>query len=130
MPAATRQGDIGSGHGCHFPETSATGGSATVFVNGKPLMRVGDSYEAHACSAGDAGPHDRALGEGSASVFIEGRPAGRVGDAISCGGAAQTGSEDVFIGDEGIGGADGEGTGGGTACQMRQAERASPATRG
>lgn len=121
MPAATRQGDVGSGHGCHFPATNASGGSPTVFINGKPIMRLGDSYESHACSAGHAGSHERALSEGSASVFIEGRPAGRVGDAIDCGGAAKTGSSDVFIGDEGPGGTD---------CQIKQAKQASPATKG
>ena len=59
MPAQTRLGDIGSGHGCHFPPTSAVEGSPNVIVNGKP--------------------------------------AGRIGDAIDCGGAAATGSGDVFV---------------------------------
>ncbi|WP_252909961.1 PAAR domain-containing protein [Aliihoeflea aestuarii] len=61
-------------------------------------MRVGGTYEPHACTAGHAGPHGRALADGSGSVFINGRPAGRIGDAIDCGGHAETGSEDVFFG--------------------------------
>ncbi|MEF2074818.1 PAAR domain-containing protein [Consotaella aegiceratis] len=98
MPKAHRQVDIGSGHACHFPPSAATGGSPDVFVNGKPLMRVGDSYEPHACSPCPKPEHGRKLAEGSATVFVNGRPAGRIGDAIDCGGAAETGSPDVEIG--------------------------------
>ncbi|KPF44327.1 PAAR domain-containing protein [Rhizobium sp. AAP43] len=98
MPPAHRQGDIGSGHACHFPPSPATGGSPDVYVNGRPLMRVGDSFAAHACEVGHEGPHGRALAAGSATAFVNGRPAGRIGDAIDCGGAAETGSEDVVIG--------------------------------
>lgn len=101
MPPAHRKGDIGSGHGCHFPPTPATGGSPNVFVNGRPLMRVGDAYVPHPCVVGHAPPHGRALADGSASVFVNGQPAGRTGDAIDCGGSASTGSGDVFIGDGG-----------------------------
>jgi len=115
MPPAHRKGDIGSGHGCHFPPSPATGGSPDVFINGLPAMRVGDSYAAHACAAGHAGPHGRALSSGSASVFINGLPAGRIGDSIDCGGSAATGSPDVFIGDEGPGGSDCQSSSGGKA---------------
>lgn len=99
MPPAHRRSDTGSGHACHFPPSAATGGSADVFVNGLALMRVGDPYEPHACTAGHAGTHGRKLAAGSRSVFVNGRPAGRIGDAIDCGGKAETGSGDVFIGD-------------------------------
>lgn len=101
MPPAHRRGDLGSGHGCHFPPSPATGGSPDVFVNGRPLMRVGDAYVPHGCVAGHAPPHGRALSAGSASVFVNGKPAGRRGDAVDCGGQAMTASGDVFIGDEG-----------------------------
>lgn len=101
MPPAHRKGDIGSGHECHFPPTPATGGSPNVFVNGKPLMRVGDAYVAHPCVVGHAPPHGRALAAGSATVFVNGQPAGRTGDAIDCGGSASSGSGNVFIGDDG-----------------------------
>ncbi|MEF2074829.1 PAAR domain-containing protein [Consotaella aegiceratis] len=124
MPAAHRKGDIGSGHSCHFPPTPATGGSPNVFVNGRPLMRVGDAYVAHPCVAGHAGPHGRKLAEGSASVFINGRPAGRLGDAIDCGGNAQTASSNVFIGDEGPGGS------GRAACQRSMAAQSMPFVKG
>lgn len=42
MPPAHRKGDIGSGHGCYFPPSSATGGSLDVNIDGIPAMRVGD----------------------------------------------------------------------------------------
>ncbi len=100
MPRATRKGDIGSGHSCHFPPSEAIAGSPDVFVNGKPWVRVGDAYAAHGCPTCPAPAHGRALSEGSPTVFVNGLPAGRVGDAIDCGGSASTGSGDVIL-DEG-----------------------------
>lgn len=99
MPAATRLGDTGSGHGCHFPPTPATGASGDVFVNGIGAVRQGDAYAPHACGVCPAPSHGRSLSGGSGTVFINGKPAGRVGDAIGCGGAAAAGSGDVFFGD-------------------------------
>lgn len=134
MPPAHRRADIGSAHACHFPPSPATGGSPDVYVNDRPLMRVGDSYAPHACVAGHAGPHGRALAAGSATVFINGKPAGRIGDAIDCGGNAQTGSGDVFIGDDEGKGAGGGGAGsaasGGTPCQASMAAQSMPTVRG
>lgn len=48
MPAATRLGDIGSDHGCHFPPSPAIGASSVVFVNGIGVIRQGDAYGPHA----------------------------------------------------------------------------------
>ena len=117
MPPAHRRGDIGSGHGCHFPPTPATGGSPDVYTNGRKQMRVGDAYVPHGCVVGHAPPHARALAEGSATVFVNGKPAGRKGDAIDCGGNAQTASGDVFIGDKGGSG----GAGAKASCQKSKA---------
>jgi uncharacterized Zn-binding protein involved in type VI secretion len=124
MPPAHRKGDIGSGHGCHFPPTPATGGIPDVFVNGKPLMRVGDAFAAHACPK-HGGGHDRALAEGSATVFINSMPAGRIGDAIDCGGQAQTGSSSVFIGDS-----EAPVLGAQASCQKSMAGQAMPFVKG
>jgi uncharacterized Zn-binding protein involved in type VI secretion len=99
MAAATRLGDIGDGHACHFPPTPASGASGDVFVNGLGAVRKGDPYLPHACPSCPAPPHPRALAQGSGTVFINGQPAGRVGDAIDCGGSAASGSGDVFLGD-------------------------------
>ncbi|WP_235937931.1 PAAR domain-containing protein [Endobacterium cereale] len=62
-------------------------------------MRVGDAYVAHGCPSCPQPSHSRALAAGSSTVYINGKPAGRIGDAIDCGGTAQTGSPDVYIGD-------------------------------
>ncbi|MCB5205522.1 PAAR domain-containing protein [Neorhizobium sp. T786] len=97
MPASTRKDDIGSGHGCHFPPTVAVEGSPDVIINGKPAVRVGDAYAAHGCPSCPAPAHGRALSQGSPTVFINGRAAGRIGDSIDCGGAAASGSGDVFF---------------------------------
>lgn len=97
MPGLTRKDDIGSGHDCHFPPTSAIGGSPDVSIDGRPALRVGDAYDAHGCPSCPAPSHDRQLAAGSPTVFINGRPAGRIGDAISCGGAAATGSGTVVL---------------------------------
>lgn len=121
MPPAHRQGDIGSGHACHFPPTPATGGSPNVYVNGKPLMRVSDSYVPHACPTCPAPLHGRALAEGSATVFINHLAAGRIGDAIDCGGQAQTGSSNVYIGDK---------SAKATPCQSSMTGASTPAVRG
>ncbi|NKX74564.1 PAAR domain-containing protein [Tritonibacter mobilis] len=99
MPKATRLGDIGSGHGCHFPPTPSTGASPDVYVNGIAVVRQGDAYADHGCGVCPAPAHGRSLSGGSRSVFVNGKPAGRVGDAISCGGAADAGSSDVSFGD-------------------------------
>jgi uncharacterized Zn-binding protein involved in type VI secretion len=125
MPAAHRKGDIGSGHACHFPPTPAIGGSPDVFVNKRPLMRVGDSYIPHPCAVGHAPPHPRNLAKGSASVFVNGIPAGRKGDAINCGGEAQTASSNVYIGDDG-----GFAGAGKAACQKGMASSSMPFVKG
>ncbi|NSY09501.1 hypothetical protein G6L84_23510 [Agrobacterium tumefaciens] len=125
MPKAHRRADIGSSHSCHFPPTPATGGSNNVYVNGRPLMRVGDAYLPHGCPSCPKPLHPRALAAGASTVFINGKRAGRVGDAIDCGGNAQTGSTDVYIGDrEPKGGSDA------TSCQASMAARSVPTVRG
>ncbi len=108
---AARLGDIGSGHGCHFPPTDAIEGSPNVFINGKPAVRQGDAYASHGCSPCPAPAHGRTLANGSPSVFINGKEAGRIGDPIDCGGTHITGSPNVFIGTTGPAGYDAEPSG-------------------
>ncbi len=98
MPAVTRKGDSGQGHDA-CPATVATGGSGDVFVNGKPIMRVGDAYAPHGCKKHSK--HGRAQASGSGTVFANGKPIARIGDSIDCGGAAAAGSGDVFADDDG-----------------------------
>ena len=95
---AARLGDIGSGHGCHFPPTPAIAGSPNIFINNKPAVRQGDAYAPHGCSPCPSPSHGRALAAGSPTVNFNNKQAGRVGDPIDCGGADTTGSPNVFIG--------------------------------
>uniref|UniRef100_A0AB39C9R3 PaaR repeat-containing protein n=1 Tax=Aliivibrio phage vB_Alvi_H905 TaxID=3234039 RepID=A0AB39C9R3_9VIRU len=93
MPAVSRKGDGGTGHGV-FPPRASTEGSANVFVEGKPIHRVGDAWGAHC----DPSPscHAGVLSAGSPSVYANGSPIGRVGDAVDCGSAIASGSSTVF----------------------------------
>lgn len=98
MPAATRKGDIGSGHDA-CPPTPAITGSPDVYVDGKPVVRVGDAYKPHKCKK--HAKHPRAQASGSGTVFVNGKPVARIGDGINCGGAAAAGSPTVFVDDNG-----------------------------
>ena len=79
--------------GHHGEPTAIITGSANVFINGLPAARQGDMLAPHH-------PGTRTISEGTASVLINGMPAARVTDAVDCGGTIETGSENVFIGDE------------------------------
>ncbi|MFO7995091.1 MAG: type VI secretion system PAAR protein [Marinobacter sp.] len=76
-------GDIGTDHN-GFPPTPVITGSATVFIDGKPVARLDDQLAAH--SKPKHPPHPRTIAAGSPTVMIEGKPAALTGDAISCGG--------------------------------------------
>lgn len=91
MPAVTRIGDIGSGHGC-FPPSPAVEGSPDVFTNNIPTHRVGDAVQTHCCGS----CHGRKQSAGSSTVFVNGKAIARIGDAINCGGAMAAGSPNVF----------------------------------
>lgn len=90
-----RLGDLSCGHDC-FPPRPNDEGSPNVFVNSKPVHRVGDHWVTHCC-----GPkcHDGTASSGSGSVYVNGKPICRVGDAISCGDTMCEGSPNVFAGD-------------------------------
>ena len=94
MPAAARQGDTDTGHGC-FPPRPNLAGSANVFINGLPAHCVGDAWAPHTCGLAI---HDSKLAAGSSTVFVNGKPLGRVGDAVACGSAVASGSGNVFAG--------------------------------
>ncbi|HRK42156.1 MAG TPA: type VI secretion system PAAR protein [Gemmobacter sp.] len=98
MPAASRKGDTGSGHGC-FPPTPAITGSPDVLIDGIPALRRGDALAPHACP--NTPPHPRSVADGSSTVLVNGRPLARIGDGIDCGGSVEVGSGTVFADDEG-----------------------------
>lgn len=94
--AATRLGDMCTGHGT-WPPRQSTSGSPDTFINGKAAHRQGDSWANH-CNPSHA-CHTGFLASGSTSCFINGKQQGRVGDPVNCGSFVSTGSPDVFIGD-------------------------------
>lgn len=94
MPAVTRLGDMGTGHG-NFPPRPNIAGAATVFVNGIPVHRQGDAWDTH-CNPTTC--HAGVLAVGSTTVFAEGAGVARIGDPVSCGSAVAAGSPDVFAG--------------------------------
>ena len=93
MAAASRLGDVCSGHDCFGPRPGATA-SNNVFINGIPAHRQGDGWQVHCCDV----CHTGTVTGGSSTVFINGRPAARIGDAIDCGSLIAQGSNNVFIG--------------------------------
>jgi uncharacterized Zn-binding protein involved in type VI secretion len=104
MPGIARVGDAESGS-CPIGPSSMAGplsiasGAATVFVNGKPVARSGDSYSGVHVAFPDPHPtHGVTCGDGSGTVFAEGSPVFRAGDSTSCPSTQVGGSEDVFAG--------------------------------
>lgn len=95
MPAVTLVGDVCTGHDC-FPPRPSISGSESVYINGKSVVRLGDTYATHCCRSSC---HAGVLASASSRVFIEGAAVGRVGDALSCGSKVREGSGDVFVGD-------------------------------
>jgi uncharacterized Zn-binding protein involved in type VI secretion len=94
MAAATRLGDVCTGHGC-FPPRVNDEASDNVFINGLGAHRLGDHWATHCCTIIC---HDGEAAEGSSTVFINGKAAVRIGDIISCGSASAEGSPNVFFG--------------------------------
>ena len=96
MPGVTRKGDSCTGHG-PFPPRASTGGSGTVFANGIPVHRQGDSWAVHCIP--EPLCHGGGLASGSGSVSANGQQLGRIGDPVDCGSVVAGGSGNVFAGD-------------------------------
>lgn len=96
MPAATRLGDVSTGHGCWPPRPNSEG-SPDVFINGQPAHRVGDAWPDHTCPAIPE-THNGVCASGSSTVMVNGKPLARIGDSVSCGDAIAQGSGNVFVG--------------------------------
>lgn len=94
MPAATRLGDLSTGHGSWPPRANDTA-SPNVFINGIAAHRVNDHWPTHCNSTPEC--HDGVLSSGSTNVFVNGLALARVGDVISCGDFVAQGSTNVFV---------------------------------
>ncbi len=100
MPAISRGTDsISTGHGCDAVttlETSQTGTSAKVFINGLPVSCVGDKTIVHQVPGGSSCvPHQEVIKSGSGTIFIAGKAVARIGDSCDSG-AIISGSANVF----------------------------------
>ena len=62
-------GDLGTDHE-GFPPTPVINGSPDVFIDGKPVARVGDQLAPHSKPKHSA--HPRTIASGSSTVFING----------------------------------------------------------
>lgn len=95
MPAATRLGDLNTGHDA-CPPVPLASASSDVLINGKGAGRVSDPYAQHGCVAHPS--HAGKVAQGSATVFINGLATARIGDPVDCGGTVAEGSSNVTIG--------------------------------
>jgi len=90
--------DMCSGHPAgptYFPPRPAVMGSPDVFVDGLPLVRVGDPWAMH---TNIISVHPGAGIVGSQTVFCNGLPVMRSTDPINCGSIAVMGSPTTFCG--------------------------------
>lgn len=75
-------------------EGQITTGSDTVYIDGIPVARIGDSISPH----GDGEHSSAEVATGSSSVYVNGIPVARVGDSATCGDIISSGSGTVDIG--------------------------------
>jgi uncharacterized Zn-binding protein involved in type VI secretion len=94
MPASVRQDDLCSGH-ASWPPRKPTSWSPNVYVNGKPKVRIDDSWAVHCNPLNSC--HAGTQTGGSPNVFVNGKAAARIGDNINCGSVCANGSPNVFI---------------------------------
>lgn len=87
MSQVARIGDVCGGE--------ITTGSDTVYVDGIPVARIGDSIAPH----GDGEHASAEVATGSSSVYVNGIPVARTGDAGTCGDIISTGSTSVMVGE-------------------------------
>lgn len=95
MTEIARLGDKCTGHDSYPPRPSISA-SSNVFVNGVPVLRVGDSFAVHCDNNGNC--HGGQVAAGSSSVFANGSPVARIGDPVSCGSSIASGSGDIIGG--------------------------------
>jgi uncharacterized Zn-binding protein involved in type VI secretion len=95
MPAASRKGDLTSGHGC-FPPTAITGSASKTHINNILASILNVSVATHRC--GKSVHVSRKVSSGSSKVIIEGKEATRIGDSVNCGDTIGQGSSNVIFG--------------------------------
>lgn len=92
MSGIVRVGDLSTGHG-NFPPRPVITGSDSVFLNGLPVVRVGDVWAEH-CDNSSCHLCNQAVG--SSTGFVNGMPLVTQGMATGCGDFVAIGSTDTF----------------------------------
>ena len=88
-----RLGDMSAG-ACGFPPIPCQSTSvANVFVNGIPVVTVGDFWGIH-CNSDTCHPEVAVMG--NPTVLVNGKPLVTVGSSLSSGDMAASGSPNVF----------------------------------
>lgn len=82
-PTIVLLGDIGTDHE-GFPPSPVIAASPDVFLDGKPVVRQGDTLAPH--DKPNHPPHPRTIVGGIGSVLVNGKPIAVTGTAIGCGG--------------------------------------------
>ena len=95
MPAACRNTDMSTGHGC-FPPTPINGAYASkTTIEGLEAAMIDSTHPDHSC--GNTVHSSRKVSSGAAKTTIEGKKAARIGDSINCGDAMGQGASKTFI---------------------------------
>ena len=96
MAAASRLGDLSSGHGCFPPTAINSTPVSKTFINGIKAAVVDAGLVNHRC--GKTTHFNRKVTSGSGKVFIEGKAACRISDSVSCGDTIGQGSSNTYFG--------------------------------
>lgn len=94
MPPVVRVGDVIQSEAPFFPSTHLVG-SATVLINGLPVVRLGDPVAPYARPSPPSTRASTVQAVASPTVMVEGLGAARLGDTTSMGGICIGGSADV-----------------------------------
>jgi uncharacterized Zn-binding protein involved in type VI secretion len=97
MPAASRLGDLSTGHGCFPPTAITTDVCSKTTIEGPKAAHVGSKHATHACPPVVHPTSARPITSGAPKTTIEGSPAARIGDPIGCGDAVGQGASKTFI---------------------------------
>jgi len=99
MPAASRMGDISTGHNCFPPTAIITTPVTKTYLNGLLAAVVDAELLKHKCGRSfHFSTRNRKISSGSSNIFIEGKAAARIGDEIECGDNLGQGSSNIIFG--------------------------------
>jgi uncharacterized Zn-binding protein involved in type VI secretion len=95
MPAVSRKGDAGVPHCSGYVIAE---GSPDVYLDGRPVARVGDRATSHLKPGSPCKSHTPPIVRGSSTVFVNGRQIARIGDPLAACTTIAEGSPNMFAG--------------------------------